>query len=940
MHYKSDIQTNLQINIHESTTKSYIILICILIAMFAGSSHRLAGSPLNFRKVNINNGLSHNTINDIYKDNRGFIWLGTQLGLDRYDGINVKNYPCLQGYSVYSICETDSIHLWIGTDHGLIKMNRLNENIEPVELENRQFHTHYIFHVSANKLLVGTEQGLFLLNSNKKDKYTFDPNPVSGTNTITQILPCSQEGWYWLTSFDGLIRFYINTGESTIYKRDTNDNAYNAFSCLTGINDTLYIGTGSTGIVAFDCKTNRFSDFPYSGNGYITTISSAGENAIYAGTNGSGLLKIDTRTGDILSAVNHQDDEKSISSNAVYSFLQDDDILWIGTYMGGLNYNPTHGDIFSVYTLRNQFNSGNYNIRSFAIGRKGEKLIGTRDGFFYISEIKDIVKRFTSATSMLESDIIISITEYNDHYLIGTYGGGLYCFNPETLTLSWFIDNQHFKQNSFYGHVTDKEGNLWIASSNGVFVYNPANQNYSAYNNTNSGLANHAVFSITKDSKEQIWLGTNDGVYMYSPHTRVFRSDMFPKNILPYLKSIRCIYQDRIGNLWLCDDKEGIVKVDNNFSSFIHYTTDNLLPNNSVTSIIEDLQGGMWFASQRGLMHLDPQTSQTIFYSLFDGIPGYIFNPCVSIDAEGTLWWSNEQGLVYHNPSQINRKKKKTYYPALTSITIAGKTLQPGDKNSLYTASYLSELKTGAGNSIEFTFSALNYSIQNTDIYEYMLEGYDKSWNIIMSGNTAFYPNLSPGKYIFRVKSSSAPELITSLNLKVKRNISATVWGILIIFAGCILLALSYSRLLSKYRRININRQPKEDELQQKHQKYARSKVEETEAEAISRRLKEYMEKEKPYLNAGLKLHDVANAIQCSSVELSQVLNIYLNTNYTDFVNQYRVEDFIERVQSKSASRYTLTTLSEQSGFSSRTSFFRSFKKIKGKTPAEYLSDC
>lgn len=920
--------------------KKYILQITFAYALFILLALPLYSSnalPLRFRTVNINNGLSHNMINAIYKDQRGFVWLGTQLGLDRYDGINVTNYPQLQGYSVFAICETDSIFLWIGTDKGLIRMNRRTEETEIIHLENKQSHVRSLYPLTPDTLLVGNQFGLFILTGDKNEKILFDPNPLSLTNYITKILPSYEKGVFWITTQKGLVRFQVKDKKVDVFKREPDDNSSNTFLSLAQIDDVLYIGSRSQGIVKFDIRTNQFINFPYSGNSYIMTLAVADSSAIYAGTNGGGFVKVDAQTGEILSAIEHANDEKGISSNAVYSFLQDEDIFWIGTYMGGLNYNPTHGDLFSVYNFQDKFNSGNYNIRSFYIDENGDKLIGTRDGFIYISQEKNIVKRFTTKTSLLESDIILSVTKYDDHYIIGTYGGGLYRFNPENLSLSWFMDKENFQNDSFSAYITDEDGNLWIASSHGVYVYNPKTKDYQIYNSSNSGLSTNSVFSIMKDSRGQIWFGTTSTIYMYDPQSKLFRSSMFPAHILPYLKSVRYIYEDRQGNLWFCDDKEGVVKVDKDFSVFTHYTTDDFLPSNSVTSITEDDRGGMWFASQRGLVYMNPETNQTNFYSLFDGIPGYIFNTCVQITADGTIWWGNEQGLVYYNPAKSTRKERKKYYPAITSVSIAGKVHHAGDENMPFSSAYTSGIEISSENSIEFTFSALNYSVENTDIYEYQLEGYDTGWNVLMSGNKAFYENLPPGKYTFRLKSSSNPDLVTSVSLKVKRNIPTAVWVGLITLASCLVLIYSYTRLLSKYRRMKEAQQRKEQE--QQREKYARSRIEETTASDISRKLVDYMQQDKPFLNPDLKLQDVAKAVGCSSVELSQVLNIHLNTNYTDFMNQYRVEEFIARVQDKSASKFTLATLSEQSGFSSRTSFFRSFKKLKGKTPAEYIRD-
>ena len=216
-------------------------------------------------------------------------------------------------------------------------------------------------------------------------------------------------------------------------------------------------------------------------------------------------------------------------------------------------------------------------------------------------------------------------------------------------------------------------------------------------------------------------------------------------------------------------------------------------------------------------------------------------------------------------------------------------------------------------NNISFTFSALNYAVENTDLYEYCLEEYDKEWKTLMKGNQVSYTELPVGDYMFRVV------------------LSVVVCCILIYF---------YSGLLGKYRTmkeyINKKTEPSEENRKEKYQK---SRMEEKTAMLIIGKLNECMEKDRLYLNPDLKLQDVAKVVKCNTGELSQVLNMFMNIGFTDYVNKYRIDEFIKRIQDKSASRYTLVSLSEQCGFSSRTSFFRSFKKFKGMSPAEYIKE-
>ena len=178
------------------------------------------------------------------------------------------------------------------------------------------------------------------------------------------------------------------------------------------------------------------------------------------------------------------------------------------------------------------------------------------------------------------------------------------------------------------------------------------------------------------------------------------------------------------------------------------------------------------------------------------------------------------------------------------------------------------------------------------------------------------------------------------MKVEVVRGASFVIWIFVLCIIACLILFFCYYSLLDKYRKIKSGIQGQKESVEElPKEKYQKSRIEEEEVLRIEEKLVICMEREKMYLNPDLKLQDVANFIGCSAVDLSQVLNLYKHINFTDYINQYRVEEFILRVQDKSAARFTLASLSEQCGFSSRTSFFRSFKKLKGKSPAEYIKE-
>ncbi|WP_061433954.1 two-component regulator propeller domain-containing protein [Bacteroides intestinalis] len=892
-------------------------------------------NDLDFHTINMRNGLSHNMVKALLKDSKGFVWIGTHNGLDRFDGTDIVTYSQLVNRSIFTLCEIDSIYLWIGTDKGLMRLNRKMETCEEIVLENKSLAVKSLCPLGKSGMLVATVQGLFIIQGEKIEKVYFNSNVLSQTNSLSEIIKGSSPDIYWIASNYGLVKFNIRTRDFRTYVYPSTEQDMNSFICMTLLDDNIYIGTKSRGMVVFNSLRNEFSLFPDIGNAYITTLSPAGEQMLYVGTDGGGVKVVSTSTGKVVSTISHSSAKGDISSNAIYSFLYDGKVYWIGTFLGGLNYTPARGDLFSIYNSPSLFNSKDYNIRSFHLRESGDKVIGTRDGLFYISEQKKEVKHFSSASSILRSDIILAIYPSGDDYLIGTLEG-LYRLNVSSLTLSYFDNKECFKKNIFSTIVGDGNGTIWLGSSSGLFVYDLPTGDYKFYDHMNSVISNPSIHTIMLDSKNRAWISNVNSVYIYDISTQRFIPESFPSDVQVDLKDVRFIYEDRYHSIWLCTDKEGVIRINEHFTKFEKMHIGDFFEDNLVVGMVED-QNGLWISSQRGLICYNIETGDYKLFSLYDGIPGYIFNYSVQKMNDGSLWWGNESGLVSYNSNEhINKSTADILAPVITSISVSGRVLRAGDPLMESASDFVEQIQLPSfKNNIGFSFSSMNYSLENTDIYEYSLEGNDDGWNKLTHGNSVFYENLPIGNYTFKVRSSFNPEKETRVKVCVVRSVSYWVYICLVSLLLCSVLLFFYSRLLAKYRSVKDVKQ--ENNISK--EKYISSKMEDEKVEYIKKHLLEYMNEKKPYLNSELKRQDVALGVNCAPDELSQVLNLYLNTNFTDFINQYRVEEFIIRVKDSSSSKYTLVSLAEQCGFNSRSSFFRSFKKIKEKTPLEYMKE-
>ena len=277
----------------------------------------------------------------------------------------------------------------------------------------------------------------------------------------------------------------------------------------------------------------------------------------------------------------------------------------------------------------------------------------------------------------------------------------------------------------------------------------------------------------------------------------------------------------------------------------------------------------------------------------------------------------------------------------LTDFYLFGKSVQPGTESVLKQCIESTDAITlnDRSNSIGFRFVAFNYINPGDNDYQYKLEGFDKDWRNNGSRNTVFYEKLNPGSYIFRVRNTEESDANSTNNLSVSIIIRPSFFKSPFFISFLLLFLVGGTWLILKYIKNLQNEGRKLLDLPHKSEKYKGLKIPENESSRIIRELKKYMEEQRPYLNAELKLADLSNGINYPAHEISQVLNQDLHLSFYDFVNSYRIEEVKKRMADKSYEKYTFIAIAEQCGFNSKTSFYRIFKNETGKTPADYQKE-
>ncbi|MDR2147592.1 MAG: helix-turn-helix domain-containing protein [Tannerella sp.] len=889
-----------------------------------------------FRGITISDGLSDNLVNVIHRDSTGFVWIGTDNALNRFDGANIKKFyfdgTDAHNKRVTSIVEAGKTDLFIGNGSGLWRLDRMTETMQQILPEIIDMQVNTLLFDRHETLYAGTEEGLFRMDADNPEgsvrQILVDENVLSASNRIKSMVK-DETGKIWLATSKGLFSYSPDSQGIENFNNAESVPRGEEYRTATLIGDTLYLGTETQGIFIFDTENHAFSKLGDPGGSVISSLSSDGMDKLYISTDGNGIYCFSTRENRILWQYRHDpQDVTSIRSNSVYSLLVDNmGIIWTGYYSAGLDYSLYQSPMFGVYAFPPAFDSENMTVRAFC-NRAGEKLIGTRDGLYFVNATTGETVSFKDG--ILRSNLILSVAYYRSNYYIGTYGGGLYVLNPETLILSDFSAGNQI--NLPKGHVfclySDMYDNLWMGTSEGVFCYNGETGNVRNYHSANSKLPEGLVYEIFFDSTDKGWFCTQTGVCIFDRQTGVFKTNVFPANF-PAAEDFRMIFEDSARNLYLLPDKGNIVKTDIKISDY-QVLTGDIFNDYLYCSMIEDDSGDFWMGSNKGLVRISG--SDTTIYGISDGLPDQLFlTKAVMKDPDGVLWFGNNKGLVIVDTEKIDSLSNSHNKLVFTDILLKDHPFD-GKQMSGFLKTGVLKLKKNE-NTITFRFSNLMYSDPKTSVYEYRMEGIDNKWITITGSNEVTLYDLQPRQYVFRVRSLKNEATEASVNIRVGRSYTWLIWaGALLALSTVLFWALK--KLKDLYRKI---KSPENKDIVSEKNKYKSNSLSDDECKKLLAQLNAYMKSAKPYLDSELKISDISGAMKVSSPSLSFLFNQYLDTTFYDYINEFRINEFKALVAEKKHNNLTLDALSQRAGFSSRASFFRSFKKITGITPNEYV---
>ena len=775
---------------------------------------------LRFDHISIEQGLSQSSVRVIFQDSIGFLWFGTEDGLNRYDGYSFKTFKpdpdtlnSLSDRWITSIVEDKEGYLWIATSQG--GLNRYDPRTEQFTIFRHEKdnpsslsddHINVLYLDNNDNLWVGTDQGLDLYNreSNAFTSYTYDPfKPDSLTGKSVTALHQDSRGRFWVgTSSGGLNQFNLQSKKFIPYQFEAEDVNSISNDHVTTIIDagdsTLWVGTWY-GLNRFDPDTGQFKRYIRSENdpqslagNRINALRIDSTGNLWVGTT-NGLDRLSKAGGRFIHYVNDPSFDKSLSNNYILSIYEDrGGILWFGTFTGGVDKYDRLRDNFAYYrhdpkdanTL-----SGN-SIFPIHVDSEGYAWIGTfGTGLNRLTWSTSQVIRYMhdeNKPNSIASNVLYAIDEDQNGVLWIATSNGLDRFDRKTFN---FVHYQRDPENSaslsantVLDVFVDSSNNVWVGTVAGLDLLDRATDTFKHYTpqvGDPNSLSSSSISVIYEDQDGHLWIGTpENGLNKFDRETDKFTQYHFDPNDKKSLSNdaILSIFQDTKGRLWIGTLGGGLNLHDPKTDTFSYFLEKDGLPNGVVYGILEDDLGYIWLSTNFGISRFDPDTRTFHNYDAGDGLQSNEFNSgAYAKGRDGEFYFGGINGLTIFHPLSIS---ESPYLPpiTLTALTQDGQPVKID--SSIETAKQV--VLEWPQNSLEFEFAALSYNQPNKNQYAYLLENFDPGWQHIGTKRDGRYTNLPGGDYTLLLKAANSNgvwnETPVRINVKVIPPVWQTTW--------------------------------------------------------------------------------------------------------------------------------------------------------------------
>lgn len=776
----------------------YNTLVVLFLFCFLGDGADAAiPEDMSITSYSVNEGLTGNGITAIFQDSKGFLWIGTQDGLNMYDGYTFRAFrhsladsSSISGNQIQCITEDSNGDMWIGTiGDGLNKWCRNTGKFSCISAKRNQLLTlpedniHGLYFDLDSTLWVKTDNYLLNISISTLSLSTYGlySNIFKFQENLSIPIFKKSPSYLWVGTKEGIVQF--NT-KSKLYERLVVDDRYGTFSnelgAITGMHrlkPESYIFVGERGIYhmrktdSARFETNRMN---IGAKGKESAVNTVFRHSL-------GTVWIGTKDGLYMLHYNEQDDRLSFESDIYYNrdnnlissdeitFLFEDrsGLLWVGTRYSGLlkvDFKPKKfGSIKPGAQNYDELSSAD--IKSIFIDERNLIWLGTSDkGMEIIDQVNGDIYHYpvNGARYKLGEDMVLSMCKDSQGRVwIGT-PEGIYIFSMGEGVVKEFsyAGSKEVKyllqQNRINAIAEDKKGNIWFGTQFGLYKYDGSSiTNFFADNNKGEGICSDEINDLFLDSEGILWIGTSDGVNFIDSNRDAVNRFGHLRNAYDTISVLSNNYvlsitEDMDRRIWF-GTRSGVSFYDKRKDISGFYTHSSGLANDMVYGVVCDNNSDIWLSTNKGISLIKGQ-NQIFNFDITDGLPGYVFNAgAVARSKSGVCYFAGVNGVAYINPDSISYN---THQPnvVFTSIELynRGKLVKrfKTDKEKI-------TLKYKKSSMLKLRFAALEFSEPNKNRYQTYLEGFDDDWRAVTTHNVMDVSDLPAGNYTLRVKGSN-----------------------------------------------------------------------------------------------------------------------------------------------------------------------------------------
>ncbi|MEN8122103.1 MAG: two-component regulator propeller domain-containing protein [Bacteroidota bacterium] len=836
--------------------KYWILIIWIFVSLNANSQN----SYLSFNHIGVDQGLSDMKVNTIVQDKMGFIWVGTDFGLNRYDGRKFFQYTndpdnvhSLSSNIVSSLFIDKYGNLWVGTNKGLNFYEYTSGKI--YQFAKSAFSNSKITAINAdskgNIIIASTDKGLFFANidgvikakkNNKKVKFKNLNKEKGLIDNFVRALHKDQSGNLWIGTNKGLNYFISERG--VIETKQINDTIFNFFknkritsinSSIINNNEIIWCGT-SNGLHYFNKKDKviraYFNEKSLIFNKrYITKVLTQHDTIIWVGRLGGGLIKINFLTKKVSAYDIKPDDEHSIASSLITTlFIDKNKLIWAGVGGAGLDVANTGKSVFENYLFRTP-TYGKKQMASYFIEDQDQNLIiATYYGLIRFDIRTDQITSLIHFSWISADEEAISphkiIRDKKGNFWIASFGKGLFLYDKNFKLVKHFKNEAGVKNslsnNYIYSILFDKTGNLYIGTRKGLNILDPETNTFNIYENDPNNpkaLSSPYVTALAESDNGTLWLGTwGSGIYKFNKKNKSFESFKFDKNEgnLNINNNISQILPVGDSILWLAT-ANGIKRFNINKQQTENYTIENGLQSRVTNGIV--LKGKqLWISSGSGISVLNTENkSLTNFTKSGNLFIGNLIRQSRLLHSSGDIYFGGNYGFVKVKPSNINliSAKNKT---VVSDFFVFGKSISL--KKAISKPVFLMDTITisTADKVIAIELTTPNFLYPENIKYKYKLEGLNDDFiELSKEEHTIGFSNLGYGEYHLIIKSSMKEDIWRQEQKIITLIVEPRIWQTTWFKITSILLIIFVVYYVYRRRLVNIKRQNEKLDLLVKH---------------------------------------------------------------------------------------------------------------------------